>query len=379
MKVPFIDLRLQHESIKGELHAAIDQVFESSAFAGGRFVEAFETEFAAFCGCRHAVAVGNGTDALWLALLAAGVGPGSEVITVPNTFIATAEAISLCGATPVFVDIDPRTYTMDPNQLEDRITPRTKGIIPVHLFGQTADMDPILRVARRHGIAVIEDACQAHGAEYRGRRAGSHGDFGCFSFYPGKNLGACGEAGAVVTNHDEAARHMRVFRDHGQTQKYHHHVIGWNARMDGIQAAILSVKLKHLPVWTEHRRRNAAAYARLLRGVPGVMTPVEADYATHVYHVYAIRAAERDHLLRKMLEYGVQCLVHYPVPVHLQTAYRHLGHAPGAFPIAEQCAAEYLSLPMFAELNHEQIESVVAGLSQSLDTLSEDEVRRATA
>ena len=333
MKVPFIDLRLQHESIKAELHAAIDQVFESSAFAGGRFVEAFETEFAAFCGCRHAVAVGNGTDALWLALLAAGVGPGSEVITVPNTFIATAEAISLCGAEPVFVDIDPRTYTMDPNQLEDRITPRTKGIIPVHLFGQTADMDPILRGGptarpRRHRRCMPGPRRRVSS----GRRAGSLGDFGCFSFYPGKNLGACGEAGAVVTNHDAAARHMRVFRDHGQTRKYHHHVIGWNARMDGIQAAILSVKLKHLPVWTEHRRRNAAAYARLLRGVPGVVTPVEADYATHVYHVYAIRAAERDHLLRKMLEYGVQCLVHYPVPVHLQTAYRHLGMHPEPSP-----------------------------------------------
>jgi dTDP-4-amino-4,6-dideoxygalactose transaminase len=366
MKVPFIDLRMQHESIKAELRAAIDKVFEASAFAGGKFVDAFEAEFAAACNCRHAVAVGNGTDALWLALLAAGIGHGDEVITVPNTFIATAEAISLSGATPVFVDVDPRTYTMDPNRLEERITTRTKAVVPVHLFGQTADMDPILQVARRHGLTVIEDACQAHGAEYGGRRAGSLADFGCFSFYPGKNLGACGEAGAVVTNNDAAARHIRVFRDHGQTQKYHHHVIGWNARMDGIQAAILSVKLKYLSGWTENRRKNAETYTRLLRDVPEVAPPVEAGYGKHVYHVYAVRVPERDRLISRMLELGVHCMVHYPVPIHLQTAYRHLGCGPGTFPISERCAKEYLSLPMYAELTQEQIGFAVAALIQAI-------------
>jgi dTDP-4-amino-4,6-dideoxygalactose transaminase len=362
MKVPFLDLKIQYESIKTEVHSAIQEVLEATAFAGGKFVELFEKEFASFCECRHAVAVGNGTDALWLALLAEGIGQGDEVITVPNTFIATAEAISLCGAIPVFVDIDQRTNNMDPAGLERAVTARTRAIIPVHLFGQTADMDPILEIARSRGLKVIEDASQAHGAEYRGRRAGSIGDAGCFSFYPGKNLGAYGEAGAVVTNSDEAAEKMRVFRDHGQVRKYHHSIVGWNARMDGIQGAILSVKLKHLPNWTEMRRKNASDYNRLLRNIPNVVAPVEADYSKHVYHIYAIRAANRDELIAYLAEKDIHCMIHYPVPVHLQDAYRHLRLSPGTFPAAEKCAAEYVSLPMYAELTEEQLDHVAASI-----------------
>jgi dTDP-4-amino-4,6-dideoxygalactose transaminase len=271
MKVPFLDLKTQYLSIQQEIKHAIGQVLESTAFAGGPFVAKFEDEFAAYCNCKCAVGVGNGTDALWFALLALGVKEGDEVITVPNTFIATAEAISFCGARPVFVDVDERTYTLNPDLLEAAITPRTKAIIPVHLFGQTADMDPILGIAQKHRLYVIEDACQAHGAEYKGRKAGSIGHAGCFSFYPGKNLGAYGEAGAVVTNDPELANRMRVLRDHGQPKKYYHDVIGWNGRMDGIQGAVLSVKLRHLDRWNENRRNHAAAYGTLLEGADGLI------------------------------------------------------------------------------------------------------------
>jgi dTDP-4-amino-4,6-dideoxygalactose transaminase len=264
VKIPLVDLRAQHDPLRPALIAAIGDVIDRNAFAGGPFVERFEQEFAAFCGTRHAVGVGNGTDALWMALAGLGVGPGDEVITVAHTFMATAEAISLCGATPVFVDIDERTYTMDPALIEPAITRRTKAIVPVHLYGQMADMDPIMEIATRHNLFVVEDACQAHGAEYRGRRAGSIGHAGCFSFYPGKNLGALGEAGAVATNDDALSEVMRVFRDHGQTTKYRHERVGWNARMDGIQAAALSIKLKNLKDANERRRENAALYDRFL-------------------------------------------------------------------------------------------------------------------
>ncbi len=266
MKVPFLDLKAHHQPIRNELNQAIGEVIETGAFAGGPFVAAFERDFAAYCGTRFAVGLGNGTDALWLSLLALGVGPGDEVITVPSTFMATAEAISFCGARPVFVDIDERTYTMDPGLLERAITPRTRAIIPVHLFGQMADMDPILEIARRHGLPVVEDACQAHGALYKGRKAGSLGVAGCFSFYPGKNLGALGEAGAVVTNDSELEGRIKVLRDHGQARKYHHSRIGWNARMDGIQGAVLRVKLKRLETANSRRRANARIYEELLGG-----------------------------------------------------------------------------------------------------------------
>src|SRR3979490_3180142 len=285
MKVPFLDLQAHHAPLRAEIDSAIAQVIDAGAFAGGPFVAAFEREFAAYCGCEHAIGVGNGTDALWLALLACEIGAGDEVITVPSTFMATAEAITYCGAKPVFIDIDERTYTMDPSQLEGAITSRTKAIIPVHLFGQTADMDPILEFARARGLFVIEDAAQAHGAEYKGQRAGTLSDAGCFSFYPGKNLGAFGEAGAVVTNNPELQEKIRILRDHGQVRKYRHTMIGWNCRMDGIQAAVLSVKLRYLERGNQLRRSHAAHYNQALGDLEEVVTPAHAADVQHVYHV----------------------------------------------------------------------------------------------
>ena len=358
MKVPFLDLKLQYESIKDEIAVALQQVLDKTAFAGGPMVTQFESEFASLCKCQFVIGVGSGTAALWAVLLGLGVGEGDEVITVPNTFIATAEAISFCGAKPVFVDIDEQTYTMNPGLLEAAITPKTKAIIPVHLYGQMADMDPIVEIAKRHGLFVIEDAAQAHGAEYKGRPAGSIGDAGCYSFYPGKNLGAYGEAGAVVTNNAELAEKIRMFRDHGQPKKYHHSMIGWNSRMDGFQGAVLSVKLKHLPQWTAARRKNAQIYNDRLSAIDGIGVPIQADYAKHVYHIYAIRTENRDALISALAERDIHCGIHYPIPIHLQEAYRALGLGKGSFPVAEKCAEELVSLPMFAELTEEQIEYV---------------------
>lgn len=355
MKVPFLDLKVQYESIRPEIADAIQQVLDKTAFAGGPFVAQFEKEFAAFCGTQFAAGVGSGTDALWLALLAVGVGPGDEVITVPDTFIATAEAISYCGAMPVFVDVEPVTHNMDPEKLEAAITKKTKAVIPVHLFGQMADMDPILAIARKHNLFVIEDASQAHGAEYNGKKAGSMGDLGCFSFYPGKNLGAYGEAGAVVTNNPEFDRIVRILRDHGQEKKYYHGMIGWNARMDGMQGAVLSVKLKRLPAWNEARRKNAALYDGLLKEVEGVTIPRKASYAQHVYHIYAICVKDRDALIAALAAKDIHCGIHYPIPLHLQDAYKSLDYRHGSFPVAEHAASEFVSLPMYAELTREQI------------------------
>ncbi|MBC7188208.1 MAG: DegT/DnrJ/EryC1/StrS family aminotransferase [Calditrichaeota bacterium] len=362
MKVPFLDLKAQYQSIGEEVREAVQRVMEQTAFAGGPFVEQFEKEFAAFCGCEYALGVSSGTSALWLALKALNVGPGDEVITVPNSFIATAEAISFCGATPVFVDVDERTYTMDPALLEQAITKRTKAIIPVHLFGQMADMDPIMEVAREHGLYVVEDACQAHGAEYKGRKAGSLGDAGCFSFYPGKNLGAYGEAGAVVTNDRGLAERIRMLRDHGQAKKYYHRLLGWNDRMDGIQAAVLSVKLRYLPEWNKARRAHAATYQRLLSGNTALFVPYEAPYGQHVYHVYAIRTEQRDAMLEYLAKRDIACGIHYPVPIHLQEAYRFLRLGEGSYPVAERCARQFLSLPMYPELTHQQIEYVARAI-----------------
>jgi dTDP-4-amino-4,6-dideoxygalactose transaminase len=363
MNVPFLDLKAQYDLIKTEIQTAVQKVMESTAFAGGPFVAEFEQAFSRYCGCKHAIGVGNGTDALWLSLMALGIGPGDEVVTVPNTFIATAEAISICGARPVFVDVDPKTSNMDPDQLEDCLKKRSaslpKAIIPVHLYGQVADMDPILDIARTYGLAVVEDACQAHGAEYKGRRAGSMGRTGCFSFYPGKNLGAYGEAGAVTTNDDALAEKMRMFRDHGQSKKYHHGIIGWNARMDGIQGAVLSVKLKYLESWNEARRNHAHAYTRLLSGVGDLLPPFESENARHVFHIYSIRTRQRDRLLDDLSQKGIYCGIHYPVPIHLQEAYQSMGLGPGSFPVAEKYAEEILSLPLFPELTSGQIHRVV--------------------
>lgn len=358
MHVPFLNLRAQHDALRQEINAAIQEVIDASAFAGGPFVARFEEDFAAYCRARHAVGLGHGTEALWLALVGLGIGPGDEVITTPSTFMATAEAISFCGAKPVFVDIEEQTYTLDPSRLEQAITGKTKAVIPVHLFGQMADMNPILEIAKRHGLRVIEDACQAHGAEYQGYRAGSMGHAGCFSFYPGKNLGALGEAGALVTNDPQLREHAAMMRDHGQRKKYHHELVGWNARMDGIHGAVLRVKLRHLDAANEARRRHAAHYQELLAGVENLCLPREAKGRRHVWHVYAVRVAKRDAILEKLAKVGIHCGIHYPVPVHLQEAYRGLGLGRGSFPVAERCADEFLSLPMFPELTAEQVAAV---------------------
>lgn len=366
MKVPYLDLKAQYESIRGEIADAIQQVLDRTAFAGGPFVAQFEKEFAVFCGTRFSTGVGSGTDALWMALLALGVGPGDEVITVPDTFIATAEAISWCGAKPVFVDVDPVTYNMDPSKIEAAVTPKTRAIIPVHLFGQMADMGPIMEIARKRKLLVVEDASQAHGAEYKGRKAGSIGDAGCFSFYPGKNLGAYGEAGAVVTNDAALDGKIRMLRDHGQAKKYHHAMVGWNARMDGIQGAVLSVKLRHLPAWNEGRRRNAGIYDELLGAMAGVVAPKEAACGKHVYHIYAIRVPQRDRVIASLAEKEIYCGIHYPIPLHLLDAYKSLNLGVGSFPVAEKSASEFVSLPMFPELSREQIAFAVKGLKESL-------------
>lgn len=364
--VPFLDLNLQHAAIRGELDHAVKEVIDSGAFAGGPFVEKFERDFAAYCGARHAIGVGSGTDALWLALLARGVGNGDEVITVASTFMATAEAITYCGARPVFVDVNENTYTMDPAGLEAAVGPRTKAIIPVHLFGQPADMDPILEFARKHKLSVIEDAAQAHGAKYKGRTAGTLGDAGCFSFYPSKNLGALGEAGAIVTDNPELEEKLRILRDHGQVRKYRHDLVGWNCRMDGIQGAVLSVKLRFLDDGNSRRRAHALQYNRAFAGLGEVVTPVEAPYARHVYHVYAIRVEERDEVLQALQEKGIQCGVHYPVPIHLQKAYQKLGCKPGSLPVSERIARELISLPMFPELTEAQIAAVARGVGEAV-------------
>lgn len=370
MEVPFLDLKAQYNSIKDEVNSSIQQVLDKTAFAGGPFVQQFEESFATYCQTKHAIGVSNGTSALWLALAGLEVGAGDEVITVANTFIATAEAISFAGATPVFVDIDESTHTMDPEAIEAAITPKTKAIIPVHLFGQMADLNPIMKIARKHNLFVIEDAAQAHGATYQGHRAGSIADVGCFSFYPGKNLGAYGEAGGVVTNNAEVAARIRMIRDHGQSKKYFHKVIGWNARMDGIQGAVLSVKLKYIDQWNELRRQHAHEYDNLLASVPGVLTPKVAPYGTHVYHIYALRMANREEVMSRLRQNGVACGIHYPLPLHQQEAYEYLNYKQGDFPISEKCCAEYISLPMFAELTPTQILHVAETLKQVVTEMS---------
>jgi dTDP-4-amino-4,6-dideoxygalactose transaminase len=359
--IPFVDLKAQYASIKEEVNAAIQGVLESCQFTLGAEVAAFEEEFAAYCQSKSGIAVNTGTSALHLAVLAAGIGPGDEVITVPFTFMASVSAIDYTGARPVFVDIDPRTYTMDPRRIEAAITPRTKAILPVHLYGQTADMDPILEIARRHGLVVIEDAAQAHGAEYKGRRAGSIGDMGCFSFYPGKNLGAYGEGGLVTTDNPEFARKIRMLRDWGAERKYHHVLKGYNYRMEGIQGAVLRVKLRYLEGWTEARRAAAGRYDSLLAG-SGVPTPVAMDYARHVYHIYAVRTRSRQAWQDALLAQGIQTGIHYPFPVHLLPAFADLGHVAGAFPESERAALEVLSLPMFPELTADQTAAVATAV-----------------
>lgn len=364
--IPFLDMKARHAPRKQEFLDAIGEVIDSGDFSGGAPVAAFESAFAAYCGTEHVVAVGNGTEALWLSLLAMGIGPGDEVITVPMTFIATVEAILMAGAMPVFVDIDERTYTMDITALESALTPRTRAIIPVHLFGQPADMDAILAFARKHGLRVIEDAAQAHGAEYKNRKAGSLGDAGCFSFYPAKNLGALGEGGAIVTADGGLADQMRILRNHGQLRKNHHGLMGWNSRMDSIQAAILSIKLPHLDGENELRRSHALCYDAGLADLPEILIPQSASDRKHVYHLYVIRVRMRELMLDDLASKGIRCGVHYPVPVHLQPACAGLGYGYGDFPVSECCAKEFLSLPMFPELTPPDIDLVLQSVKQSI-------------
>lgn len=363
--IPFIDLKAQYVSIQRDIEAAVSATLASTQFVLGEQVSAFEREFASYCGASFGIGVNSGTSALQLALLAAGVGPGDEVITVPCTFVATVAAIDYTGARPVFVDVDPVTLNMDVSQLEAAITERTKAILPVHLHGQPAELDGILQIARRHGLLVIEDAAQAHGAEYKGHRVGPLGELGCFSFYPGKNLGAYGEGGMVVTNNEAFAQTIRMLRDWGQESKYHHTLKGFNYRMDGIQGAILRVKLQHLDGWNSARRRHAAYYNALLSDID-IQAPVEMPYARHVYHVYAVRSPKRDLLQESLQAQGIQTGIHYPIPVHLQKAYSGFGYGPGDFPVTERASKELLSLPMFAELQEHQIKAVCAAVREAL-------------
>ncbi len=361
MNVPFVDLQSLHSPLEHELAAVFSRVLQSSAFVLGPEVKEFERQFAAYVGTSHCVAVSNGTAALQLALVALGIGPGDEVVTVPHTFIATAEAITAVGARPVFVDIDPVSYTMDPALLEAAITSHTRAIVPVHLYGQTADMDALLAVANRHGIPVVEDACQAHGAQYNGRGAGSLGAAGCFSFYPGKNLGACGEGGAVTTDDPELAHRIAMWRDHGSSKKYVHEFPGLNMRMDGVQGGVLAVKLKHLDRWNDQRREAAAHYAVALRGAD-ITLPAEMPYGRHVYHLYVIQSGDRDGLRQRLQDAGIESGLHYPIPLHLQEAYASLGYARGDFPVTERVAGRILSLPMYPGISTEAVARVAAEL-----------------
>jgi dTDP-4-amino-4,6-dideoxygalactose transaminase len=359
--IPFVDLKAQYQSIKPEIDAAVIGVLESTQFVLGSAVAAFEQSFAAYAGAEHAVGTSTGTSALHLALLAAGVGRGDEVITTPFTFVATVSAIDYTGARPVFVDIDPASFTIDPAKIEAAITPRTKAILPVHLYGRPADMNPILEIARRHNLVVIEDAAQAHGAEYKGRRAGSMGDMACFSFYPGKNLGAYGEGGAVTSSNPEYVRKLRILRDWGAERRYYHDLKGFNYRLEGIQGAILNVKMKYIEGWTEARRSHAARYNEMLAGsIYGL--PAAPTDERHVYHIYAIRHPERDTLQSYLHDRGISTGIHYPIPVHLQRCFAELGHKPGDFPHSEQAAAEVLSLPMYPEFQLQQQDEVISAL-----------------
>jgi len=357
MNVPFIDLKAQHRVIQDELDQAIQRVMERADFALGEDVARFEEEFAAFCGTRYAVGVDSGLSALELSLRAYGIGPDDEVIVPAHTFIATAAAVTFAGAQPVLVDVDPTTYNIDVAQIEAAITPRTRAIIPVHLYGLPAEMNAILHLADKHGLVVIEDACQAHGAHYKGRRVGSLGHASAFSFYPTKNLGGCGGGGMVVTDDAQVAEQVRAMRNCGQREKYRHELPPFNHRLDTLQAAILRVKLCYLERWNEARRRNGALYTELLAG-NGVVTPVEVPDSVHVYHLYVVRTPQRDALQAHLRERGIGTAIHYPIPIHLQPFYAQNGFRRGQFPVTEQLCDEVLSLPLFPEMTAKQVEYV---------------------
>ena len=364
MKIPLVDLKAQYKKIKGEVDAAIQRVLDNTSFILGQEVVNFEQAFADYVGAAGPVGVASGTAALQLALLACGIKAGDEVITTAHTFFATAEVISQIGAKPVFVDIDPDTYNLDPNQVEKALTPRTRSIMPVHLYGQPAEMEALLAIAKRHDLWLIEDAAQAHGAEYKGRRCGSLAHLACFSFYPGKNLGAYGDAGMVTGNDERLLNKVRRLRNHGRSAKYEHLEIGWGERLDALQAAILGAKLPYLEAWTEARRRHARQYTELLRDCKHVTTPYEAPERRHVYHLYVIRTPQRDELLAHLRAKGIGASIHYPIPLHRQPAYLQQGYGDLHLPVTEQVAAEVLSLPMYPELTDPQIRYVVQTIKE---------------
>jgi dTDP-4-amino-4,6-dideoxygalactose transaminase len=357
MNVPFVDLKAHHKPISKDLSDAIARVLQNTSFIQGPEVKAFEEAFARYLGVAHCVAVNSGTAALHLTLMALGIGPGDEVITVPHTFIATSEAISAVGARPVFVDVDPVTYTMDPALVEAAITARTRAILPVHLYGNPADMDALLAIARRHNLALVEDACQAHGAHYKGHMAGTMGVAGCFSFYPSKNLGSCGEGGAMATNDEALAKRIRMLREHGSVKKYEHSFPGFNFRMEGIQGAVLATKLNHLDGWNDQRRTLARRYGERLAGQP-IVLPKETSDSRHVYHLYVIQTDDREALREFLAQRGIETGLHYPVPLHLQEAYASLGYRAGDFPITERVTQRILSLPMYPEMSMEAADYV---------------------
>jgi dTDP-4-amino-4,6-dideoxygalactose transaminase len=365
MKIPLVDLKAQYEGIKDEIDTIMPEVISQSAFIGGPYVQAFEEAFAEFCEAKHCIGTGNGTDALFIALKSLGIGAGDEVITAANSFIATSEAITATGARVVFCDINPQTYNIDVDQVEAKITPRTKAILPVHLYGQPADMDPLLELARRYELKIIEDAAQAHGARYKGRRAGSLGDIACFSFYPGKNLGAYGDGGAIVTDDEELALKVRMFANHGRVEKYNHQIEGMNSRLDGLQAAILSVKLKHLEEWTESRRQLASLYNELLAN-SGIITPVESVDVLAVYHLYVVRVANgvRDSVCQELLRRGIGVGIHYPIALPNLQAYSHLSKPERACPEATAASGEILSLPLYPELKKAEALSIIETLCE---------------
>ena len=369
MTIPLVDLKAQYQTIQPEVDSAIQRVIDNTSFIMGAEVSSFEAAFAEYCGVDYAVGVSSGTGALFLTLLGYDIGPGDEVITTPFTFFATGEAISQVGARPVFVDIDPHTYNIDPARIEEAITPYTRAIMPVHLYGQPADMDAINDIAARHELIVIEDAAQAHGSFYKDKRAGNLGDAACFSFYPSKNLGCYGDGGAVVTNDAKLAERVRRLRDHGRINKYEHGELGYGHRLDGLQAAILSAKLPHLDDWNAGRRDRAARYNELLADT-AVITPTHLPETIPVYHCYVVRTPQRDEVVEYLREAGVGVGVHYPIPLHLQPAYRFLELEPGSYPVTEQMCAEVITLPIYAELKDAQQDQVVEALQEALDRLA---------
>lgn len=364
--VPFIDLPAQFRSLKQEIEETLAPIFTSAGFIMGPAVSEFENDFAKYVGAEYCITLHSGTAALHLALLALGIGPGDEVITAANSFVATAEGIAFSGARTRLVDVDPRSYNLDPTKLEEAITPKTKAIIPVHLYGQSADMDPILEIAKKHGLKVIEDACQAHGALYKGRRVGTFSDVSCFSFYPGKNLGAAGEGGAIVTNSADIAERVKLLRDHGSKKKYEHEIVGHNFRLDTIQAAILKIKLKYLDSWNKLRRQHAEYYRKNLQNCSALVLPEEQNYAEHIFHLFVVQTGKRAEIQAALSAVNIQSGIHYPVPIHLQKAFRNLGYHEGDFPVSEQCCQKLLSLPMFPELTQAQMDRVIGVLRREL-------------